>query len=191
LEAVIDLVKQGVKVKPEIMIPLVGTKEEMKFFREMADRIADYLMKKTGVKFEYLVGTMVEVPRACIAADELAKHAQFFSFGTNDLTQTAFGYSRDDAEGKFLFQYVEKGVFKENPFSELDRGGVGALMKIAVEKGRSVDKDLSIGICGEHGGNPASIAFCCSINMNYVSCSPFRIPVARVAAAHFALGALK
>jgi pyruvate,orthophosphate dikinase len=148
-------------------------------------------MKKTGVKFEYLVGTMIEVPRAAMVADQLAEYAQFFSFGTNDLTQTTFGYSRDDAEGKFLFQYVEKGVFKENPFSELDRDGVGGLMKIAVEKGRGVNPKLSVGICGEHGGNPSSVAFCCSIDMNYVSCSPFRVPVARVAAAHAALGALK
>jgi pyruvate,orthophosphate dikinase len=192
LEAATELVAKGVNVCPEIMIPLVGVKAEMKFFREMAERIAEEVEKKSGVKLDnLLIGTMIEVPRAAIVADELAEHAEFFSFGTNDLTQTAFGYSRDDAEGKFLFQYVEKGVFKENPFSELDRGGVGELMKIAVEKGRKVVPNLSIGICGEHGGNPSSIAFCCSIGMNYVSCSPFRIPVARVAAAHFALGTLK
>ncbi|MCL2009468.1 MAG: pyruvate, phosphate dikinase [Synergistaceae bacterium] len=192
LEAASELVSKGVKVRPEIMIPLVGTKTEMKFFREMADRIAGDVAKKTGVKLDYLlIGTMIEVPRAALVADELAEYAQFFSFGTNDLTQTAFGYSRDDAEGKFLFNYLEKGFFKENPFSELDRDGVGALMKIAVEKGRGVNKDISIGICGEHGGDPSSVAFCCSIGMNYVSCSPFRIPVARVAAAHAALGVLK
>jgi pyruvate,orthophosphate dikinase len=190
-EAVTELTAKGVAVHPEVMIPLVGTKAEMKFFREMADRLASEVAQKTGVKFGYLVGTMIELPRAALVADQLAEYAQFFSFGTNDLTQTTLGYSRDDAEGKFLFQYVEKGVFKENPFSELDRDGVGALMKIGVEKGRSVDKDLSAGICGEHGGNPASIAFCCSIDMNYVSCSPFRVPVARVAAAHAALGVLK
>jgi pyruvate,orthophosphate dikinase len=190
-EAVAELIPQGVVVHPEVMIPLVGTKAEMKFFREMTDRVAAEVMKKTGVTFDYLVGTMIEVPRAAMVADQLAEYAQFFSFGTNDLTQTTFGYSRDDAEGKFLFQYVEKGVFKENPFSELDRDGVGGLMKIAVEKGRGVDPALSVGICGEHGGNPSSIAFCCSIDMNYVSCSPFRVPVARVAAAHAALGELK
>ncbi|MDR3264575.1 MAG: pyruvate, phosphate dikinase [Synergistaceae bacterium] len=190
-EAVAELTPKGVKVHPEVMIPLVGTKAEMKFFREMTDRVAAEVMKRTGVKFDYLVGTMIEVPRAALVADQLAEHAQFFSFGTNDLTQTAFGYSRDDAEGKFLFQYIEKGIFRENPFSELDRDGVGGLMKIAVEKGRRVNPKLSVGICGEHGGNPASIAFCCSIDMNYVSCSPFRVPVARVAAAHAALGALK
>ncbi|MDR2179411.1 MAG: pyruvate, phosphate dikinase [Synergistaceae bacterium] len=190
-EAVAELTAKGVTVRPEVMIPLVGTKPEMKFFREMTDRLAAEEIKKTGVQFDYLVGTMIELPRAALVADQLAEYAQFFSFGTNDLTQTTLGYSRDDAEGKFLFQYVEKGVFKENPFSELDRDGVGALMKIGVEKGRGVDKNLSVGICGEHGGNPSSIAFCCSIDMNYVSCSPFRVPVARVAAAHAALGALK
>ncbi|MDR1731356.1 MAG: pyruvate, phosphate dikinase [Synergistaceae bacterium] len=190
-EAVAELKKEGVKVHPEVMIPLVGTKAEMKFFREMSDKIAAEVMEKSGTKFDYLVGTMIEVPRAALVADQLAEFAQFFSFGTNDLTQTTFGYSRDDAEGKFLFQYVEKGVFKENPFSELDRDGVGALMRIALEKGRGVNPGLSVGICGEHGGNPSSVAFCCSIDMNYVSCSPFRVPVARVAAAHAALGALK
>ena len=190
-EAVAELKPKGVTLHPEVMIPLVGTKAEMKYFREMTDRVAEDVMKKTGVKFDYLCGTMIEVPRAAIIADQLAEYAQFFSFGTNDLTQTAFGYSRDDAEGKFLFQYIDKGVFKENPFAELDRDGVGGLMKIAVEKGRGVAPKISVGICGEHGGNPSSVAFCGSIAMNYVSCSPFRVPVARVAAAHTALGALK
>ena len=190
-EAVAELTGDGVTVKPEVMIPLVGTKAEMKFFSEMTDRIADEIMEKTGVKFTYLVGTMIEVPRAALIADQLAEYAQFFSCGTNDLTQTTFGYSRDDAEGKFLFQYVDKGVFKENPFSELDRDGVGSLIKIAVNKGRNVNANLSVGICGEHGGNAASIAFCCSAGLNYVSCSPFRVPVARIAAAHAALGILK
>ncbi|MBQ9565848.1 MAG: pyruvate, phosphate dikinase [Synergistaceae bacterium] len=190
-EAVVELARDGVAVKPEVMIPLVGTRAEMRFFREMADRIAGEVMEKTGVKFAYLVGTMIEVPRAALIADQLAEYAQFFSCGTNDLTQTTFGYSRDDAEGKFLFQYLDKGVFKENPFSELDRDGVGSLIKIAVTQGRSVNANLSVGICGEHGGNPASIAFCCSAGLNYVSCSPFRVPVARIAAAHAALGVLK
>ena len=190
-EAVVEQTKAGVTVKPEVMIPLVGTKPEMKFFREMADRIAADVMKETGVNFNYLVGTMIEIPRAALVADQLAEYAQFFSCGTNDLTQTTFGYSRDDAENKFLFQYIDKGVFKENPFAELDRDGVGALVKNAVEKGRSVNPNLSVGICGEHGGNPSSIAFCHSVNLNYVSCSPFRVPVARIAAAHAALGVLK
>ena len=190
-EAVVDLTKQGVTVKPEVMIPIVGTKAEMKFFREMADRIAADVKKATGTEFSYLVGTMIELPRAALVADQLAEYAQFFSCGTNDLTQTTLGYSRDDAENKFLFQYVDKGVFKENPFAELDRDGPGQLVKLAVEKGRSVNPGMSIGICGEHGGNPSSIAFCHSVGLSYVSCSPFRVPVARVAAAHAALGVLK
>ena len=190
-EAVVDLTKQGVTVKPEVMIPIVGTKAEMKFFREMADRIAAEVKKASGVEFSYLVGTMIELPRAALVADQLAEYAQFFSCGTNDLTQTTLGYSRDDAENKFLFQYVDKGVFKENPFAELDRDGPGQLVKLAVEKGRSVNPGMSIGICGEHGGNPSSIAFCNSVGLTYVSCSPFRVPVARVAAAHAALGVLK
>ena len=190
-EAVVELTKQNVTVKPEVMIPIVGTKAEMKFFREMADRIAADVMKSTGVNFKYLVGTMIELPRAALVADQLAEYAQFFSCGTNDLTQTTLGYSRDDAENKFLFQYVDKGVFKENPFAELDRDGPGQLVKMAVEKGRSVNPDMSIGICGEHGGNPSSIAFCHQVGLTYVSCSPFRVPVARVAAAHAALGVLK
>ena len=190
-EAVVELTKTGVTVKPEVMIPLVGTKPEMKFFREMADRIAAEVMKNSGVNFKYLVGTMIEVPRAALVANQLAEYAQFFSCGTNDLTQTTLGYSRDDAENKFLFQYIDKGIFKENPFAVLDREGPGQLVKMAVEKGRSVNPEMSVGICGEHGGNPESIAFCHSVNLNYVSCSPFRVPVARIAAAHSALGVLK
>ena len=190
-EAVVELTKTGVTVKPEVMIPLVGTKPEMKFFREMADRIAAEVMKNSGVNFKYLVGTMIEVPRATLVANQLAEYAQFFLCGTNDLTQTTLGYSRDDAENKFLFQYIDKGIFKENPFAVLDREGPGQLVKMAVEKGRSVNPEMSVGICGEHGGNPESIAFCHSVNLNYVSCSPFRVPVARIAAAHSALGVLK
>ena len=190
-EAVVELTKKGVTVKPEVMIPIVGTRAEMKFFREMADRIAAEVKKAAGVDFSYLVGTMIELPRAALVAGQLAEYAQFFSCGTNDLTQTTLGYSRDDAENKFLFQYIDKGVFKENPFAELDRDGPGQLVKMAVEKGRSVNPGMSVGICGEHGGNPSSIAFCHSVNLSYVSCSPFRVPVARVAAAHAALGVLK
>lgn len=190
-EAVVELTKQGVTVKPEVMIPIVGTKAEMKFFREMADRIAADVQKASGVSFSYLVGTMIELPRAALVADQLAEYAQFFSCGTNDLTQTTLGYSRDDAENKFLFQYVDKGVFKENPFAVLDRDGPGQLVKMAVEKGRRVNPGMSIGICGEHGGNPESIAFCHAVGLSYVSCSPFRVPVARIAAAHSALGVLR
>lgn len=190
-EAALRLVEEGVEIHPEIMIPLVGVQEEMEFFRKLTDDTVRNLMETSGKKFPYLVGTMIEVPRAAFVADAIAETAQFFSFGTNDLTQTAFGYSRDDAEGKFLGDYEEKGILRVNPFHELDRDGVGELMKIAVTKGRSKNPDLSVGICGEHGGNPNSIAFCHAIGLNYVSCSPFRIPVARLSAAHSAMGLLK
>jgi pyruvate,orthophosphate dikinase len=187
-EAVLQLVDEGIDIHPEIMIPLVGVKTEMEFFRKQIDEIAKDYMEKSGKKFSYLVGTMIEVPHAAFVADQIAEHAEFFSFGTNDLTQTTFGYSRDDAEGKFLGHYEDKGILPVNPFHELDRDGVGALMEIAVEKGRKVNPKLSIGICGEHGGNPSSIAFCHAVGLNYVSCSPFRVPVARISAAHAAMG---
>ncbi|MBL3538308.1 pyruvate, phosphate dikinase [Aminivibrio sp.] len=187
-EAVLRLVDEGIEIHPEIMIPLVGLKTEMEFFRKQIDEIAKDYMEKSGKKFSYLVGTMIEVPRAAFVADQIAECAEFFSFGTNDLTQTTFGYSRDDAEGKFLGHYEDKGILPVNPFHELDRDGVGALMKIAVEKGRKVNPKLSVGICGEHGGNPSSIAFCHAVGLNYVSCSPFRVPVARISAAHAAMG---
>jgi pyruvate,orthophosphate dikinase len=187
-EAVLQLVDEGIEIHPEIMIPLVGVKTEMEFFRKQIDEIAKDYMEKSGKKFSYLVGTMIEVPHAAFVADQIAEYAEFFSFGTNDLTQTTFGYSRDDAEGKFLGHYEDKGILPVNPFHELDRDGVGALMQIAVEKGRKVYSKLSIGICGEHGGNPSSIAFCHAAGLNYVSCSPFRVPVARISAAHAAMG---
>ena len=187
-DAVLQLVNEGVDVHPEIMIPLVGVAAEMEFFRTQIDGIAKEYKEKTGDKFKYLAGTMIEVPHAAFVADKIAETAEFFSFGTNDLTQTTFGYSRDDAEGKFLGIYEDKGILPVNPFHVLDRDGVGELMKIAVEKGRKEHPDLSIGICGEHGGNPDSIAFCHAIGLNYVSCSPFRVPVARISAAHAALG---
>ncbi|OUO94698.1 pyruvate, phosphate dikinase [Cloacibacillus sp. An23] len=190
-DAACKLTKKGVKVIPDIMIPLVGTKEEMKRMRALVDEVAEQKLKEHGVELEYLVGTMIEVPRAAMVADQLAEYAQFFSCGTNDLTQTTFGYSRDDAEGKFLGQYVEMGVFEANPFAQLDRDGVGGLMKIAVEKGRATRPEIKIGICGEHGGNPSSIAFCNSLGLNYVSCSPFRVPVARLSAALAAIGVIK
>ncbi len=190
-EAVLELVDEGVDIYPEIMVPLVGLESEMKFFRTQIDDIARDYMEKSGKKFNYKVGTMIEIPRAAFVADHIAKSAEFFSFGTNDLTQTAFGFSRDDAEGKFLGHYEDRGILPVNPFHELDREGVGVLMEIAVEKGRKVDPKLSIGICGEHGGNPASIAFCHKTGLNYVSCSPFRVPVARISAAHAAMGKLK
>jgi pyruvate,orthophosphate dikinase len=191
ISAACEVSRRGVKVHPEIMMPLVGIKEEMRRLDEMTRRVAAEVMEKESVKVEYKVGTMIEVPRAAMVADEVAGYAEFFSFGTNDLTQTTFGYSRDDAENKFLGFYVDDGVVEQNPFDVLDRAGVGGLMKIAKEKGRSVRPDLSIGICGEHGGNPSSVAFCHSLGLNYVSCSPFRVPVARLAASHAAMGTLK
>ena len=190
-DAACKLTKKGVKVIPDIMIPLVGTKFEMKAMRELVDEVAKQKLAEHGVELEYMVGTMIELPRAAMVADQLAEYAQFFSCGTNDLTQTTFGYSRDDAEGKFLGQYVEMGVFEQNPFAQLDRDGVGGLMTIAAEKGRKTRPGIQIGICGEHGGNPSSIAFCNSLNFNYVSCSPFRVPVARLSAALAAMGVIK
>jgi len=166
----------------EIMHPLVGFAEELKRLRELTVATA----AEEGAQ-EYLCGTMIELPRACICADEIAAHADFFSFGTNDLTQTALGFSRDDAEGKFLTHYLEDGILKRNPFETLDRSGVGELMRIAVERGRSVREDLKLGICGEHGGDPESVAFCHELGLDYVSCSPYRVPLARLAAAQAAL----
>ncbi len=190
-DAACKLTKKGVKVIPDIMIPLVGTKFEMKAMRDLVDEVAKQKLAEHGVELEYMVGTMIELPRAAMVADQLAEYAQFFSCGTNDLTQTTFGYSRDDAEGKFLGQYVEMGVFEQNPFAQLDRDGVGGLMTIAAEKGRKTRPGIQIGICGEHGGNPSSIAFCNSLHFNYVSCSPFRVPVARLSAALAAMGVIK
>jgi pyruvate,orthophosphate dikinase len=163
----------------------------MKRLKDLADEIAGEVLEHEKMKVSYEVGTMIEVPRAAMIADEIAEFAEFFSFGTNDLTQTTFGYSRDDAENKFLGVYVDEKVLEHNPFHVLDRDGVGGLMKIAAEKGRSARKGIKMGICGEHGGNPSSVAFCHSIGLNYVSCSPFRVPVARLAAAHAAIGSLK
>ncbi len=189
--AACKLVKEGKDPVPDIMIPLVATKEEMRILREMVDRIAPVIMKEYGCEVKYMVGTMIELPRAAMVADQLAQHAQFFSFGTNDLTQTTFGYSRDDAEGKFLGEYVSSGILPQNPFAVLDRDGVGGLMEIGVNGGRKVNPSIQLGICGEHGGNPSSVAFCNKLGLNYVSCSPFRVPVSRLSAAHSALGILK
>jgi len=188
MEAACQLVKEGVDARPEIMMPLVGTEEEMRRLREMTVRVAEGVMERMGVKVPYKVGTMIEVPRAALVAGEIARWAEFFSFGTNDLTQTTFGYSRDDAEGKFLAEYVRQRVLPHNPFEVLDRSGVGRLMRIAVEEGRAARLELKVGICGEHGGNPSSIYFCHEIGLDYVSCSPYRVPVARLAAARIALG---
>ncbi|NLM52959.1 MAG: pyruvate, phosphate dikinase [Firmicutes bacterium] len=186
-QAAAKLIAEGIKVIPEIMIPLVGLDEELRILRELVVETAEEVMAKTGQKFEYKVGTMIELPRACITADQIAAHADFFSFGTNDLTQTTFGYSRDDAEGKFLLHYLQEKILKENPFAVLDRDGVGELVKIASEKGRATKPEIKLGICGEHGGDPSSIEFCHIIGLNYVSCSPFRVPIARLAAAQAAI----
>ena len=185
-EAACELRKAGKNPYPEVMIPLVGTLKELQLQQDIVERVAKDTMKKFGVKVRYMLGTMIEIPRACIVADEIAKVAEFFSFGTNDLTQTCLALSRDDA-GKFLPLYVERGVYAEDPFVSIDQAGVGALMEMAVEKGRATRKDLEIGICGEHGGEPRSVAFCHKIGLDYVSCSPYRVPIAKLAAAHAAL----
>jgi pyruvate,orthophosphate dikinase len=186
MEAACELAKEGVKVMPEIMVPLVGHVNELRSLREMVVATANEIKASYGVKVAYTVGTMIELPRAAVTADEIATVADFYSFGTNDLTQTVYGLSRDDS-GRFLPYYVEVGVLKEDPFISIDQEGVGVLMKMAVEKGRSVKKNLKLGICGEHGGEPKSVEFCHNIGLNYVSCSPFRVPIARFAAAQAAL----
>lgn len=187
MKAACELTKEGVKVIPEIMIPLVGHRNEIKILKEKLDEVAQKVLQEQGVSVNYSFGTMIEVPRAALVADQIAEYAEFFSFGTNDLTQMTFGYSRDDAEGKFLFFYEENGILPEDPFQVLDQEGVGQLMQMAVEKGRKTRPNLKCGICGEHGGEPKSVAFCHKIGLNYVSCSPFRVPIARLAAAHAAL----
>ncbi len=191
-EAACRLKREGVDVKPEVMIPGVGTPEEMQFTRDAAKAVADEVLARHGIALPYQIGTMIELPRACVAADDIAQAgAEFFSFGTNDLTQTTYGYSRDDAEGSFIPKYLEQKILKDDPFQVLDRRGVGALMQEAVRRGRAAHPALKIGICGEHGGEPSSIAFCHSLNLDYVSCSPYRVPIARLAAAQAAIGSLK
>jgi pyruvate,orthophosphate dikinase len=185
-EAAAEVQKQGIKVKPEIMIPLVGFKKELDLQVELVHRVAKEVMAEKKVKLNYLVGTMIEVPRGALTADEIAQTAEFFSFGTNDLTQTALGMSRDDS-GSFIAAYQELEIIKKNPFASIDQNGVGQLMKMAVEKGQSTRPDIKLGICGEHGGDPDSVKFCHRVGLNYVSCSPFRVPVARLAAAQAAL----
>ncbi|MBD3182467.1 pyruvate, phosphate dikinase [Candidatus Poribacteria bacterium] len=184
IEAAVEVAKKGKEVIPEIMIPLVGQARELELQKEICDRVAKEVLEEAGVELEYMVGTMIELPRAALTADEIAEFAEFFSFGTNDLTQTTFGMSRDDAEGKFLQDYIEGGILEVNPFMTVDEKGVGELIRIAVEKGRSTTNDLEVGICGEHGGDPKTVDFCHRVGLNYVSCSPFRVPVARLAAAH-------
>jgi pyruvate,orthophosphate dikinase len=183
IEAACDLQKEGVDARPEIMIPLVGTLAELQSVKAELVPLAEAVQREKGVEVHYKFGTMIEIPRAALVAADIAKEAEFFSFGTNDLTQTTFGYSRDDAEGKFIVRYLEKGILKVNPFETIDRDGVGRLMEWAVREGRSTRPDLEIGICGEHGGDPESIHTCHELGLNYVSCSPYRVPVARLAAA--------
>jgi len=185
-EAAAEVQKQGIKANPEIMIPLVGFPKELQLQLEIVHRVAEEVAKEKKSKFNYLVGTMIEVPRACVVADDIAKDAQFFSFGTNDLTQTTLGMSRDDS-GSFLPAYQEAEIVKKNPFASIDQTGVGKLMQTAVELGRKTRSDIKLGICGEHGGDPDSVKFCHTLGLSYVSCSPFRVPVARLAAAQAAL----
>jgi pyruvate,orthophosphate dikinase len=186
IEAALNAKKKKIKALPEIMIPLVGTVNELSILREMTVRIAAQVMKKKGAKVNYMVGTMIEIPRAALMADKIAKEAEFFSFGTNDLTQLSFGYSRDDS-GTFLPVYVESGILPADPFQSLDIEGTGQLLEIGTKRGRKSRKNLKVGICGEHGGDPASVTFCHNIGLDYVSCSPFRVPIARLAAAQAAL----
>jgi len=185
-EATAQLTKEGINALPEVMIPLVGTQAEYDHQEAIVRRIADEVKNETDIDYPYLVGTMIEIPRACLTADEIARKAEFFSFGTNDLTQTTFGFSRDDIGG-FLPAYLEEGILPEDPFQSLDQSGVGQLVEMAVEKGRGENGELKIGICGEHGGDPASIHFCYRTGLDYVSCSPFRVPIARLAAAQAVL----
>jgi pyruvate,orthophosphate dikinase len=182
-EAAADVIKKGQRVVPEVMVPLVGHVKELAILKEIIVRVAEDVIKKENIKMDYKIGTMIEVPRGALTADEIAKEAEFFSFGTNDLTQMTFGFSRDDA-GKFLKEYEDKKILDNDPFQAVDQDGVGQLMRIAVEKGRSAREDLKLGICGEHGGEPSSVEFCHRIGLNYVSCSPYRVPIARLAAAH-------
>jgi pyruvate, orthophosphate dikinase len=183
-EAACALKKRGVNVKPEVMIPGVAHVSEMKYTKDLCETVAKEIIKREGVELEYKIGTMIELPRACVVADQLAEYAEFFSFGTNDLTQTTLGYSRDDAAGTFIPVYLEKGILKVDPFHQLDREGVGPLMRMAIEKGRKTNPKLEIGICGEHGGEPSSVEFCHMVGLDYVSCSPYRVPIARLSAAH-------
>jgi pyruvate,orthophosphate dikinase len=186
IEAACQLAKEGLKIVPEIMIPLVGSVKELRDQKAVVNRVAADVMKEQGVKIQYLVGTMIEVPRGALTADEIATEAQFFSFGTNDLTQLTYGFSRDDI-GKFLAAYQDKKILDKDPFATIDTVGVGQLVEEGVRKGRSTRSDLKIGICGEHGGDPSSVHFFDRAGLDYVSASPYRIPVARLAAAQAAL----
>ena len=189
-EAAAAVIKEGVKVHPEIMIPVIGNEKEFIEQETIIRKVADEVMKEKKIKFKYKVGTMIEIPRAALVADKIAKYAEFFSFGTNDLTQMTFGISRDDA-GSFLPDYRELEIMRRDPFESIDTEGVGMLMRWAVEKGRQTRPDIKLGICGEHGGEPDSIKFCNDLGLEYVSCSPFRVPVARLAAARASIGSIR
>ena len=191
MEAAIEVKEEdGYDIVPEIMIPLVGEVKELKFVKDIVVETAEEVKKEKGSDMEYHIGTMIEIPRAAITADKIAKEAEFFSFGTNDLTQMTFGFSRDDAS-KFLGSYYENKIYEQDPFAKIDQEGVGELVKIAVEKGKSTRPDIKLGICGEHGGDPSSVEFCHNVGLTYVSCSPFRVPIARLAAAQAAIKAKK
>jgi len=185
-EAAVAVARDGEAPLPEVMVPLIATRAELRIIRELIERTAETVFAEQGRRVDYLIGTMIELPRAALAAAAIAEEAAFFSFGTNDLTQTALGVSRDDA-GRFLAQYVEKGIFARDPFVSIDVEGVGELIAIAAERGKGARPDLKLGICGEHGGDPASIAFCEATGLDYVSASPYRVPIARLAAAQAAL----
>jgi pyruvate, orthophosphate dikinase len=186
MEAACQLAKEGLKVTPEIMIPLVGHVKELQDQKAVVVRVAEEVMKEQGIRVKYLVGTMIEVPRGAMTADQIAKEAEFFSFGTNDLTQLTFGFSRDDI-GKFLRVYQDKKILDKDPFATFDVDGVGPIVQTAVDRGRQTRPDIKLGVCGEHGGDPSSIHFFEKVGLNYVSCSPYRVPVARLAAAQAAL----
>jgi pyruvate,orthophosphate dikinase len=187
-EAAVEAGRQtGKAVVPEVMVPLIATKVELDLIKARIDATAQAVAEETGHPVDYQVGTMIELPRSALIADEIARTAEFFSFGTNDLTQTTFGISRDDA-ASFLGIYTSRGILPADPFVTLDRAGVGELVRIATERGRKIRPDMKLGICGEHGGDPASVAFCHEVGLDYVSCSPFRVPIARLAAAQAALG---
>ncbi len=187
MEAAIEVKNEkGYDIVPEIMIPLVGEKKELKFVKNIVEETAELVKKEKNSDIEYHIGTMIEIPRAALLADEIAEEAEFFSFGTNDLTQMTFGFSRDDA-GKFLDAYYKSKIYESDPFARLDQNGVGQLVKMSCEKGRQVRPNIKLGICGEHGGDPSSVEFCHKAGLTYVSCSPYRVPIARLAAAQAAL----
>ena len=190
IQAAINVSKKGIQVKPEIMIPLIGDENELNYVKNIVTQTADQIIKQAGVNISYMVGTMIEIPRATLIADKLADITDFFSFGTNDLTQMTYGFSRDDA-GKFLEDYYKKRIFETDPFASIDQKGVGQLIQLAVELGKKANPNIELGICGEHAGDPTSIEFCNRVGLNYVSCSPYRVPTARLAAAQAAIKAKK